>query len=379
MGNVTFLIGNGFDLKVKLNTRYTDFYKVYTEIKSNDNAVIQRFKKEILQNEAHGWKDWKDFEVGMGRNSEMFTGTTPVEDFIDCFNDFVICFNDYLVAECESIDWDAVDNKMLTQFRSSIRCFYLFLSSVPQEEIRKMITHKQHEILSVSFLQLNYTDIFDILVSKSELGKIITQSNQGQYLLEINRMGHLLHIHGQMAGGYPAIGVDDESQIKNEKIRKDSRIQKIFVKPKFLDALQNRNVNQKIPRVNALNAITSSTVICAFGVSFGDTDAYWWKIIGEWLVKSDKNVIIIYDICGSKDDGISPLAFLNNVTSADDRRSEILTRFVRLAGLKPDWVEGNSSRIIIEFDTEMFNFRLPRITDATATDKITTEESNETV
>ena len=29
--NITFLIGNGFDLNLNLNTRYSDFYKYYIE------------------------------------------------------------------------------------------------------------------------------------------------------------------------------------------------------------------------------------------------------------------------------------------------------------------------------------------------------------
>jgi len=112
MKNVTFFIGNGFDLNLKLKTRYIDFYNEYIKIKQNDNRVIQFFKNEILKNEAHGWKDWKDFELGMGQQSILFVNETQVEDFIECFNDFCITFNDYLKNECIKIDWDVVDNRI---------------------------------------------------------------------------------------------------------------------------------------------------------------------------------------------------------------------------------------------------------------------------
>lgn len=82
--NVTFLIGNGFDLNVGLKTRYIDFYKIYVIENENDSNIIRNFKKEILRSEAHGWRNWMDFEVGMGQQSKNFKGETPVEDFIEC-------------------------------------------------------------------------------------------------------------------------------------------------------------------------------------------------------------------------------------------------------------------------------------------------------
>ncbi len=38
--NITFLIGNGFDLNLGLKTRYTDFYKYYME--HNPNNLISK-------------------------------------------------------------------------------------------------------------------------------------------------------------------------------------------------------------------------------------------------------------------------------------------------------------------------------------------------
>ena len=54
MAKITWIIGNGFDFNIGLKTRYTDFYKVYTIVRPGDNAVIQRFKIEILKDEAYG-------------------------------------------------------------------------------------------------------------------------------------------------------------------------------------------------------------------------------------------------------------------------------------------------------------------------------------
>lgn len=42
---ITFLIGNGFDIGIGLKTRYEDFYKEYCIIRENDNDNIKNFKK----------------------------------------------------------------------------------------------------------------------------------------------------------------------------------------------------------------------------------------------------------------------------------------------------------------------------------------------
>ena len=41
--NITFLIGNGFDIKLGLKTRYTDFYPTY--IDSNNHSKEESIKK----------------------------------------------------------------------------------------------------------------------------------------------------------------------------------------------------------------------------------------------------------------------------------------------------------------------------------------------
>ena len=72
MPNITFIIGNGFDLRVGLATRYIDFYKVYCKIKDDDSGLIRHFKLDILQDEKRVWKNWADFELGMGKRADMF-------------------------------------------------------------------------------------------------------------------------------------------------------------------------------------------------------------------------------------------------------------------------------------------------------------------
>ena len=53
--NITFLVGNGFDLNLKLDTRYTDFYKYYIEHDPKD------LLSESIRND---FEMWSDLETG---------------------------------------------------------------------------------------------------------------------------------------------------------------------------------------------------------------------------------------------------------------------------------------------------------------------------
>ena len=350
---VTFIIGNGFDINVGLNTRYTDFYEVYTQEKDSDNKTIQHFKKEILKSKGHKWKTWADFELQMGIHSKEFEGNTSAQDFRVCFDDFVVQFNDYLIEECKKVNWKAVDNEIVQTFRHSILSFPSYTTQVQEFEIKNLIAHNA----PVNFLQFNYTDTFDKLLNSSnllQLSQTITNKSNS-----ITQFGANLHVHGTMGvGGYLTMGVDNEMQIENKAIQNDLGIQSIFIKSKFLDTLQARNANQKCKRTEALTAIGKSDIICTFGTSIGHTDKYWWSQIGKWL-RERTGTIIIFDVCGVTDDGISPSAFLNRETNMSSRRNEITERFLYLTELNADWFEENSKRVIVELDTGMFNFKLP--------------------
>ena len=65
--NVTFLIGNGFDLGIGLKTAYSDFYDVYCHPLDRDGMQIRRFKSDLLTN----YENWSDFEMAFGELIEQ--------------------------------------------------------------------------------------------------------------------------------------------------------------------------------------------------------------------------------------------------------------------------------------------------------------------
>lgn len=80
--NITFLIGNGFDLNLGLATAYSDFVKYYKETDAENNVLI-KFRQDISDNEAH----WSAAEIEMGRYTGTFK-TGQGEAFSECNTDF---------------------------------------------------------------------------------------------------------------------------------------------------------------------------------------------------------------------------------------------------------------------------------------------------
>ena len=72
--NITFLIGNGFDLNLGLKTRYTDFLEHYLQDSSDDGDEIKAFKEDIRQKEAQCASGeerlWANAELAFGRHTD---------------------------------------------------------------------------------------------------------------------------------------------------------------------------------------------------------------------------------------------------------------------------------------------------------------------
>lgn len=66
--NVTFLIGNGFDLRMGLRSSFRDFEEYYITIDDNDPA-IGMFKRNITKN----MELWADFEKSLGSYTSEYS------------------------------------------------------------------------------------------------------------------------------------------------------------------------------------------------------------------------------------------------------------------------------------------------------------------
>lgn len=124
--NITFLIGNGFDLNLGLATAYSDFVKYYKETDAEKNVLI-KFRQDISDNEAH----WSAAEIEMGRYTGTFK-TGQGEAFSECHTDFCKHLATYLKNSKTASTTITLPNKLskLLQISTLLRSFFLNRSAV---------------------------------------------------------------------------------------------------------------------------------------------------------------------------------------------------------------------------------------------------------
>ena len=71
--NITFLIGNGFDLNLGLKTDYKSFYSYYK----------MRSKSNIAKSIDSEYELWSDLEKGLGEYTARLKTQQDVEKFLD--------------------------------------------------------------------------------------------------------------------------------------------------------------------------------------------------------------------------------------------------------------------------------------------------------
>ena len=86
---ITFMVGNGFDIGLGIESSYIAFYNWYCK-RPSEEEHIQMFKKDIMNDMSRDIPDdektWADFELGLGKYTAKFTKDT-VDKFIECYGD----------------------------------------------------------------------------------------------------------------------------------------------------------------------------------------------------------------------------------------------------------------------------------------------------
>lgn len=281
--NITFLIGNGFDIGIGLHTSYEDFYPIYCQPNDDDSECIKRFK-EVLRNRgsesANGGlgtvQDWSDFEIAIGRYTADFS-IDQKEEFQEVFEDFCIRFNEYLENEEKNIDY--ANSRMISETMYNAIKQYYFLQ--PAEKARIQSTYNGHSHpYTVQFVNFNYTSCVDSCVQL-----LARQADKRYYSI-----GNVLHVHGSIAQGM-IMGINDATQIANKAFAEDEDISAELIKTKQIETMQT-NYNNDLARL-----IQTSDIICIYGMSIGETDKTYWEQIGQWLTKgaTHKLVILVHD------------------------------------------------------------------------------------
>lgn len=258
------LIGNGFDRHCGLKTSYLDVYEKYCDIKS-DNKLIQKFRDEIKSDKAN----WSDFELNMSKYAKEFDSE---DSFIECLNDFAVFMHQYLIEEQKRyFDYWKVTKDHTNTIKSFIESLDKLGFGINHNIDAILPKHISQLISSLEFISLNYTEVFDYLLSAS----FIT--------VHYNKP---IHINGVL-GDDPILGMDREEQLE-VKYKISEKMKLYFIKPYFNEKYDSARIDK------ALNIINSAENIFVYGASLGESDLTWREALVDWLCDSEDHHLFLY-------------------------------------------------------------------------------------
>lgn len=334
--NVTFLIGNGFDINLGLKTRYTDFYDSYIESNKNrdENDSIKKFC-DIIENDER-YETWADFEAAFAKNA--FGAKNDVRDILD---DFTVKFSDYLKAQTQLCNYG--DNTTITdQFRFFLADGYKLLEKGDRNVIGALYETKfKQELNKIFFINFNYTNTLDRLVDLLKgRGPLITN-------LMNTIFKPVIHIHGKLNHNI-IIGVDSVKQFKNEKLKNNQAVEKCCVKRAINKSVGNLDIEKEFIKI-----IESSTIVYVYGISFGKSDQSRWDVITGWMKNDTSHKLVIYKY------GVDYKQYdIAYSAKRLDLIDEYKDEYLEMLGFEKDEFEQYHDQIFVIDSTDVLKFKL---------------------
>ena len=323
--NILFLLGNGFDRNLKMETAYEHFYKNAYQVQPDDNDLIKNLKLAI-KNDV---KTWADLELALGKHTKELKSR---EEFYLVFDDIRDKLSVYMSEQKSPYIFDSsTQNKFLNDMWYP----YNFLAEGEKNTFSQLANKYIHNQTSISAISFNYTN---------SLEKILSYNNENIQIGTIGKIPCFFtvieHIHGFTDERF-VLGVDNIEQIANEAFRNDEEIVRSFVKPR-LNKEAKHLVDERCKKM-----IDNAQIICLFGMSVGETDKTWWQYIGTLLQNGGGSIrLIIF----WKDEEIHP-RYIDKKLRVEN---EVRERFLSMTSLSDNLKKNISQYIYIAYNTKIF-------------------------
>ena len=338
--NVLYLIGNGFDLRLGLPTRYADFLEFYKgqtpqlgDGRSQREVAIKKYKErfftEMAEREERGEEQWKDLEIALGEFTTAFGD--DADGFCD-FCDFYEDMNRSLEAYLSQCNFEPTPEEV-EKLCEDLTYPYRYFKPREEKELRALTIAQAWYIDVIPF---NYTSSFECLCQDALL---VGERNHPE-----GYSGHpviyqgVKHVHGSLGEGGILLGVDHGEQIVSAQYRQCDDVMDLLLKPQ---ANEGRGT---LVDEECLSLIAGADVICLFGLSLGPTDQMWWTAIKKRFLDNPEVILLYfhYDPAAG-----SALKF--------DRRKERQARqhLINTLGLEGNQKEYDD-RIFVAINSDMF-------------------------
>lgn len=294
---ITFLLGNGFDIQCGLKTSYIDFYKYILKKKYSINLTKEIDKElalkidNIIYSEIYKSRDkietWADLEFQLGVfTKQLKEKNQDVQEsanrFLDDFEILKVDLNEYLKYIQIQDDVEISEDFSNILFTTMDK-FFENLFSREYDEVNDMLKANSSSHFQYNFISFNYTNSLEkIIQSCGEISKrnIFNGSGLNQF---INKK--IINVHG-VIDKLLTLGLNDETQLTSDFFDIDELND--LIKPKSLE------YNREYMRRDAEIIIDNSDIIVIFGMSIGSTDKHWWEKIANILINSKNKKLIIH-------------------------------------------------------------------------------------
>lgn len=279
--NITFLIGNGFDVGLGMKSRFKDFFPIYKEKSANKPEKIRKLSEEIDAD----YETWADFEAALGEYTSKFNVETK-QDFLAQVRDFEEEFIEYLKRQEEILDYKKQDIAGFMKNALVEYCSTENLALESSQNIKSIHSLYNYDGHTYNFVNFNYTYSLEKCLQTIPQRIICKRTYGGAE--KVDKVGQIVHVHGKH-NLYPLIGVNDVNQIANKELAKDEAFTRRILKPALNRFLRQGN------DARATDLINQSTIICIYGMSLGKTDKKWWELLIKWLNGDRHRQLVIFD------------------------------------------------------------------------------------
>lgn len=342
--NITFLVGNGFDISAGIDTSYSAFYEWYCNQDSDVKEHVKQFKKEIKEdlNKPKEIRNWADFELGLGMYTNKFNQDT-LSQFWDCYEDAMLKLHEYIEIQMRQVS-TAISSEEKNKFCKSLLEISDELADAESADISKMLPGRANQDVRYQFISFNYTSILDNFVKAASSQSLASWSIAGKgYSAKV--APKVLHVHGQLNNN-PLMGVGHKLQIANQNLRE--AFQQNLLKSMAAEALGD------LSQEKAKKCIHESDIVCLWGLSLGETDSQWWETIMEWLGEKESNRLIIYWYTGGEVTRRLHTQFLRE-------KEKLCNKLFGYSCFTNEQMHEMRKRIYIVFDTKrMLRISLPK-------------------
>ena len=340
-----WIIGNGFDLNIGLDTGYDDFrdraYMKDEEAEPRRKRLVEAVKSIPSREEL---VCWSDFEALLGASSKFY-GEGEMGLFTDTFEEIQDLFVRYVASENERFDSADITEGDCEEACLSITRFWDRLTDVEKQRLLPLTS--VNEVIRHSFVSLNYTSCFDDYLECAQIQKAPFDRRSANGVVQKDVLGKVFHVHGSLeAGDGIVFGVCDAAQIANDSFAADEGFLELWTKP-GKNALYGNLKAAEMRKV-----IGEARLFCLFGVSLGETDSYIWKEIGKVLAQNSgaQAVVFAYDL---------PSVTERKPSEYQKAREGYMSRFVSACGLSAEKAREVRNRVSIVSSKLVFRLTPP--------------------